>query len=108
MLSRLCHMARSGETHGGGSMRRSHEPTTPRSIAATPSAHDSLSASIGTAAQFTVEHSVRGKPVLRRYRASLGIETAPPTAPNEFQAPSDLEAVSASPEARLDMPGRKG
>jgi hypothetical protein len=71
------------------------------------SAHDSLSTSIGAAAQLTVEHSVHGKPVLRPYRASLGIETAPPTAPNEFQAPSDLEAVLASPGARLDMPDRK-
>src|SRR5262245_63505569 len=35
MLSRLWHMARSGETHGGGARRRSHVPTTPRSIAAT-------------------------------------------------------------------------
>jgi hypothetical protein len=32
---------------------------------------------------------------------------APPTAPNEFQVLSDLEAVLASPGARLDMPGRK-
>jgi hypothetical protein len=71
------------------------------------SAHDSLSASIGAAAQLTVEHSVHGKPVLRPYKGSLGIETVPPTAPYEFQAPSDLEAVFASPEARLDMPGRK-
>jgi hypothetical protein len=71
------------------------------------SAHDSLSGSIGTAALLTVEHSVQGKPVLRPYKGSLGIETAPPTAPNEFQAPSDLEAVLAGPEARLDMPGRK-
>jgi hypothetical protein len=72
------------------------------------SAHDSLSASIGAAAQLTVEHSVHGKPVLRPYRASLGIETAPPTAPNEFQVGQDLEAVLASPEAHFDMPSRKG
>jgi hypothetical protein len=32
---------------------------------------------------------------------------APPTAPNEFQVLSDLEAVLASPEARLDMPDRE-
>jgi hypothetical protein len=72
------------------------------------SAHDSLSASIGAAAQLTVEHSVHGKPVLRPYKGSLGIETAPPTASNEFQVGQDLEAVLASPEARFDMPSRKG
>jgi hypothetical protein len=43
------------------------------------SADDSLSASIRTAASLTVEHSVNGKPVLRPYKGSLGIETAPPT-----------------------------
>jgi hypothetical protein len=32
---------------------------------------------------------------------------APPTAPNEFQVLSDLEAFLASPGARLDMPRRK-
>src|SRR5262245_7115916 len=32
---------------------------------------------------------------------------APPTAPNDFQVLSDPEDVFASPEARLDMPGRK-
>jgi hypothetical protein len=71
------------------------------------SAEDSLSANIGRAAQLTVEHTAFGKPVLRPYKGSLGIETAPPTAPNDFQVLSDLEAVLASPEARLDMPGRK-
>jgi hypothetical protein len=71
------------------------------------SADDSLSASLGIAAQLTVEHTAYGKPVLRPYRGSLGIETAPPTAPNEFQAPLDLEAVLASPEALLDMPDRE-
>ena len=68
---------------------------------------DSLSARIGSAAQLTVEHTVYGKPVLRPYKGSLGIETAPPTAPNEFQVLSDLEADLASPEARLGMPDRK-
>src|SRR5262245_37742356 len=71
------------------------------------SADESLSASIGRAAQLTVEHSVYGKPVLRPYKGSLGIETAPPTAPNDFQALSDLEDISASPAARLDMPDRE-
>ena len=32
---------------------------------------------------------------------------APPTAPNDFEAIPDLEAVLASPEARLDMPNRE-
>ena len=32
---------------------------------------------------------------------------APPTAPNDFEALSDLETVLASPEARLDMPDRE-
>jgi hypothetical protein len=72
------------------------------------SADDSLSARIRTAAQLTVEHTAYGKPVLRPYKGSLGIETAPPTAPNEFQALPDLEAVFASPEARFDLPSRKG
>jgi hypothetical protein len=35
------------------------------------------------------------------------LSEAPPTAPNEFQVLSDLEAVLASPETRLDTPGRK-
>jgi len=32
---------------------------------------------------------------------------APPTAPNDFEALSDLEAVSAGPEPHLDMPDRE-
>jgi hypothetical protein len=43
----------------------------------------------------------------REQKAQETALEAPPTAPNEFQAPSDPEAVFANPEARLDMPGRK-
>jgi hypothetical protein len=43
----------------------------------------------------------------RLLNMSENLSEAPPTAPNEFQVLSDLEAVLASPEARLDMPGRK-
>ena len=32
---------------------------------------------------------------------------APPTAPNDFEALSDLQAVLASPGVRLDMPDRE-
>ena len=35
------------------------------------------------------------------------LSEAPPTAPDEFQVLSDLEAGLASPGDRLDMPGRK-
>jgi hypothetical protein len=44
----------------------------------------------------------------REQKAQETVSEAPPTAPNEFEADRDLEAVLASPEARLDMPGRKG
>jgi hypothetical protein len=53
-------------------------------------------------AQLTVEHSVHRKPVPRPYKGPLGTETAPPIAPNEFQALSDLEAVLASLEAQQE------
>ena len=43
----------------------------------------------------------------REQKAQETALEAPPTAPNGFEALSDLEAVLASPEARLDMPGRK-
>jgi hypothetical protein len=44
---------------------------------------------------------------LRLLNVSESPSEAPPTAPNEFQVLSDLEAVLASPEARLDMPDRE-
>jgi hypothetical protein len=44
---------------------------------------------------------------LRFLEVSERLSEAPPTAPNEFEADRDLEAVLASPEARLNMPGRK-
>jgi hypothetical protein len=44
---------------------------------------------------------------LRLLNMSESLSEAPPTAPNEFEADRDLEAVLAGPEARLDMPGRK-
>jgi hypothetical protein len=43
----------------------------------------------------------------REQKAQETALEAPPTAPNEFQVLSDLEAVLASPEARLDMPDRE-
>jgi hypothetical protein len=43
----------------------------------------------------------------REQKAQETASEAPPTAPNDFVALSDLEAVLAGPEARLDMPGRK-
>jgi hypothetical protein len=43
----------------------------------------------------------------REQKAQETASEAPPTAPNDFEALSELEAVLASPEARLDMPGRK-
>jgi hypothetical protein len=43
----------------------------------------------------------------REQKAQETASEAPPTAPNDFEALSDLEAVFAGPGARLDMPGRK-
>ena len=43
----------------------------------------------------------------REQKAQETALEAPPTAPNDCEGLSDLEAVLASPEARLDMPGRK-
>jgi hypothetical protein len=43
----------------------------------------------------------------REQKAQETASEAPPRAPNDFEALSDLEAVLASPGARLDMPGRK-
>ena len=43
----------------------------------------------------------------RLLNMSENLSEAPPTAPNDFEALSDPEDVSASPEARLDMPGRE-
>jgi hypothetical protein len=44
---------------------------------------------------------------LRLLEVSESLSEAPPTAPNDFEAIPDLEAVLASPEARLDMPNRE-
>jgi hypothetical protein len=43
----------------------------------------------------------------REQKAQETASEAPPTAPNDFEALSDLQTVLASPGARLDMPGRK-
>ena len=43
----------------------------------------------------------------REQKAQETALEAPPTAPNDFQVLSDPEDVFASPEARLDMPGRE-
>ena len=43
----------------------------------------------------------------REQKAQEMASEAPPTAPNDFEALSDLETVFASPGARLDMPGRE-
>src|SRR5262245_35260034 len=43
----------------------------------------------------------------RLLNMSESLSEAPPTSPNEFEAAGDLEDVLTSPEARLDMPGRK-
>jgi hypothetical protein len=43
----------------------------------------------------------------REQKAQETASEAPPTAPNDFEALSVLEAVFAGPGARLDMPGRK-
>jgi hypothetical protein len=43
----------------------------------------------------------------REQKAQETALEAPPTAPNGFEALSDLEAVLASPEPRLDMPDRE-
>jgi hypothetical protein len=43
----------------------------------------------------------------RAQKAQETASEAPPTAPNDFEALSDLEAVLANPGARFDMPGRK-
>jgi hypothetical protein len=43
----------------------------------------------------------------REQKAQETVSEAPPTAPNEFEVLSDLEAVLADPETPLEMPGRK-
>jgi hypothetical protein len=45
---------------------------------------------------------------LRLLDMSESLSEAPPTAPNEFEADRDLEAVLAIPGACLDVPSRKG
>jgi len=43
----------------------------------------------------------------REQKAQETASEAPPMAPNDFEAVSDLEAISASPRACLDMPDRE-